>query len=97
MERILKAGQLAPTAVNYQPQKIYILKSQQAIQTIRSVCQSVYDAPVVLLICADDKVDMETSERTRIYHRRDGRQHRLHSHDAGGVGIRYWLGMGSGF
>lgn len=56
MERILKAGQFAPTAVNYQPQKIYILKSQQAIQTIRSVCQSAYNAPVVLLICADEKL-----------------------------------------
>ena len=27
MEKILKTGQLAPTAVNFQPQKIYILKS----------------------------------------------------------------------
>lgn len=54
MDKILKAGQLVPTAVNYQPQKIYILKSQQAIQTIRSLCQSAYDAPVVLLVCIDD-------------------------------------------
>ena len=30
MERILKAGELAPTAVNFQPQKIYILKSKEA-------------------------------------------------------------------
>lgn len=30
MEKILKAGQLAPTAVNFQPQKIYILKSDEA-------------------------------------------------------------------
>lgn len=54
MEKILKAGQFAPTAVNYQPQKIYILKSQQAIQNIRTICQSAYDAPVVLLICVDE-------------------------------------------
>jgi len=54
MDKILKAAQLAPTAVNYQPQKIYILKSPQAIQTIRSICQSAYDAPVVLLVCVDE-------------------------------------------
>lgn len=27
-EKILKAGQLAPTAVNFQPKKIYVLKSK---------------------------------------------------------------------
>lgn len=53
MEKILKAGQLAPTAVNFQPQKIYILKSNEAIQKIRSLTQFAYDAPVVLLFCAD--------------------------------------------
>ena len=31
MDRILKAGQLAPTAVNFQPQKIFILKNKEAI------------------------------------------------------------------
>ena len=28
LEKILRAGQLAPTAVNYQPQKIYVLQSK---------------------------------------------------------------------
>jgi len=54
MDQILKAAQLAPTAVNYQPQKIYILKSQQAVQRIRSICQCAYNAPVVLLVCIDE-------------------------------------------
>lgn len=53
MAQILKAGQLAPTAVNEQPQKIYILKSAQALDTIRSLTRFTYDAPVVLLCCAD--------------------------------------------
>jgi nitroreductase len=53
MEKILKTGQLAPTAVNFQPQKIYILKSDEAIQKIRSLTQFAYDAPIVLLFCAD--------------------------------------------
>ncbi len=53
MEKILKAGQLAPTAVNFQPQKIYILKSKAALDKIRSLTRFAYDAPVVLLFCAD--------------------------------------------
>lgn len=53
MDRILKAAQLAPTAVNYQPQKIYVLKSPEAIEKIRSLTQFAYNAPVVLLVCAD--------------------------------------------
>lgn len=53
MDKILKAGQLAPTAVNYQPQKIYILKSEAALRKIRSLTRFAYDAPVVLLFCAD--------------------------------------------
>lgn len=56
MDKILKAAQLAPTAVNYQPQKIFVLKSVEAIEKIRSLCPSAYDAPVVLLICIDENL-----------------------------------------
>jgi len=35
--KILEAGRLAPTAVNYQPQKIFVLKSAEAIEKLRSV------------------------------------------------------------
>ena len=53
MERILRAGQVAPTAVNFQPQKIYILKSEEALRKIRALTHYTYGAPVVLLFCAD--------------------------------------------
>lgn len=58
MEKLSKAGQLAPTAVNFQPQKIYVLKSKEAIQKIHSLTQFAYNAPVVLLVCADKRVDL---------------------------------------
>ena len=51
---ILKAAQLAPTAVNFQPQKIYILKSDEALEKIRMLTPSTYNAPLVFLICADE-------------------------------------------
>ena len=53
IEKILKAGQLAPTAVNFQPQKIFVLKSDEAVRKIRSLTSFAYNAPVVLLFCAD--------------------------------------------
>lgn len=53
LDKILRAGQLAPTVVNYQPQKIYLLQSKEALATIRTLTRFTYDAPVVLLCCAD--------------------------------------------
>ena len=36
LNRILEAGMVAPTGCNYQPQMIYVLKSDEAIAKIRS-------------------------------------------------------------
>lgn len=53
MEQILLAGKYAPTAVNYQPQKIYILKSKEAMEKINSVCKCVFGAPMAILVAYD--------------------------------------------
>ncbi|MBR1731391.1 MAG: nitroreductase family protein [Ruminococcus sp.] len=55
IDLILKASQLAPTAVNYQPQKIYVLKSEEALEKINSLCRCIYGAPLVFLICSDER------------------------------------------
>ncbi len=47
---ILAAGRLAPTAKNTQPQRIYVLQSQDAIDRIRGLTRMAFNAPVVLLI-----------------------------------------------
>ncbi|MBQ7372216.1 MAG: nitroreductase family protein [Blautia sp.] len=54
IDRILKAAQLAPTAVNYQPQMIYVLKSDEAMAKINRLCRCIYGAPMVFLICSDE-------------------------------------------
>lgn len=56
LQKILEVGRLAPTAANKQPQKIYVLKSDEAIQKARSTTRMVYDAPIILLVCYDDLV-----------------------------------------
>ncbi len=53
MEQILAAGHVAPTACNYQPQKIYIAKSEDARKKLASVCPCTFDAPVIMVICYD--------------------------------------------
>ena len=53
IQKILQAAMIAPTAVNYQPQKIYVIKSDEALGKIRRITKSTYSAPVVFLICAD--------------------------------------------
>lgn len=54
LDRILEAAQIAPTAANRQPQKIYVLQSKEALEKINSVCQCIFGAPTVLLIAADE-------------------------------------------
>ena len=56
LNAILEAGRIAPTAKNYQPQKIYVLESDQAIEKINSVCKCIYGASTVLLVCYDKNI-----------------------------------------
>lgn len=37
LDLILKAGQLAPTAVNYQPQKILVIESNEALEKLKNL------------------------------------------------------------
>ena len=53
LEKILAAGATAPTAKNQQPQRIYVLKSEDAIAKMRAITRCAFDAPVVLLVCGD--------------------------------------------
>ena len=55
IDQILKAAQLAPTAVNFQPQRIYVLKSDEAMAKIDRLCRCIYGAPLVFLICSDER------------------------------------------
>ena len=53
LKLILEAGRVAPTACNYQPQKIYVAKSADARAKLASVCRFTFDAPVILVVCYD--------------------------------------------
>ncbi|KRU28236.1 nitroreductase [Clostridium sporogenes] len=53
LDLILKAGQLAPTAVNYQPQRILVIESTEALEKLKTCTIYHFNAPMALLICAD--------------------------------------------
>lgn len=53
LDKILEAGRIAPTAKNNQPQRIYVLKSQEALEKLDSVCRMRFGAPIVLMVCCD--------------------------------------------
>ena len=50
LDRILLAGQLAPTAKNSQPQHVYVLKSETALKLVDELTPCRYGAPVVLAV-----------------------------------------------
>ena len=53
LDLILEAGRVAPTACNFQPQKIYVAKSAEAREKLASVCRCTFGAPVILVVCYD--------------------------------------------
>lgn len=57
LDVILEAGRVAPTARNFQPQKIYVVKSQENRKKVASVCRFTFDAPVILVIAYDTERD----------------------------------------
>ena len=53
IERILLAGQAAPTACNFQPQHVFVLQSEEALAKLRQCTRCHFDAPLAMLVCYD--------------------------------------------
>lgn len=53
IEKILEAGNLAPTAKNYQPQFIYVVLSEEGLEKIDKITPCRYNAQCCLLVCSD--------------------------------------------
>jgi nitroreductase len=50
---ILEAARLSPTAVNYQPQRIYVLESKESLAKVGECTKYGFDAPLNFLVCYD--------------------------------------------
>ncbi|MBR2214965.1 MAG: nitroreductase family protein [Selenomonadaceae bacterium] len=53
LDKILAVGQLAPTAKNNQPQHVYVLQSEEALQMVDTLTPCRYGAPLVLAVTYD--------------------------------------------
>ena len=57
MSLILEAGRVAPTACNFQPQRIYVARSAESREKLAQVCRCTFGAPVILVVCYDRERD----------------------------------------
>lgn len=53
LTQVLDAGRIAPTAVNAQPQRMYVIQSKEGLEKIDSVTPMRYGANTVIMVCAD--------------------------------------------
>ena len=54
VDLILEAGRVAPTAANKQPQRVFVLQSQEAMDKAREVAgRMMHNADLALLVCYD--------------------------------------------
>ncbi len=53
LDKILEAGRIVPTACNYQPQKIYLIRSEEGLKKLKTVTHFHYNVPLMILVCYD--------------------------------------------
>ena len=53
IDRILRAGHLAPTGCNIQPQRIFVMESPEAMEKLRRCTRCHFGAPTAMLVCYD--------------------------------------------
>ncbi len=54
LARILEAGRVAPTAVNFQPQRVLVIDTPEGLERLTR-CTRDFKAPVALLVCANER------------------------------------------
>jgi nitroreductase len=50
--QILEAGRVAPTAANYQPQRILVVRENAGLAKLKKAA-NIYEAPLAVIVCAD--------------------------------------------
>lgn len=63
LDLILEAGRVAPTACNFQPQRILVLNNTESLEKLKNCTPYHFHAPLALIICYD---------KTTSWKRKDG-------------------------
>lgn len=53
IDDILRAGHIAPTGCNYQPQRILVINSDEAVEKLKNCTKCHFNAPAAMLICCN--------------------------------------------
>jgi len=61
VEQVLEAGRLAPTAVNYQPQRVLVLDTAEDMAKLAGCTKYTFHAPMALVVCYDKTVSWHRS------------------------------------
>jgi nitroreductase len=65
IEKLLRVAQVAPTAANKQPQKIYIITKDEDREKLKTVTKYTFNAPIFFVVCIDkDKAWKHKTEDT---------------------------------
>ena len=56
LNKILEVGRIAPSAKNYQPTKIIVVRSSEGLNKIDECSKCRFNAPTVLIICGDKNI-----------------------------------------
>lgn len=51
IDKIIEAGRIAPTAVNSQPQMVYVIQSPEKMEKLNTLSPCIYGAPHAFLFC----------------------------------------------
>ncbi len=54
MDKILEAGRIAPTAGNFQPQRIIVVNTPEGMRKLAQCTHYTYGAPAALIVCYDE-------------------------------------------
>ena len=60
LDTILQAGRIAPTACNYQPQKIFVVQNPELRAKLAECSPCTFDAPTILVVCYDKDREAES-------------------------------------
>lgn len=56
LDKILEAGRISPTAKNNQPQRFFVIKSNEGLEKAKNITPKPLDAPIIILFCYDKTV-----------------------------------------
>ena len=85
LSAILETGRNAPTAHNFQPQRIFVLRSPEALEKVDGCTGALFHPPVMIVVAYDPAVSWKRETDGKDHGEIDAR-HRRHPDDAPGRG-----------